>query len=56
VDTLGYFAQQTGSDGFVGRVLAEVDGDEELLGFGVDVSYVDTTFVVEQNPVTLLQP
>lgn len=53
VDTLGDLAQQTGSDLLVGGVLLEVNGNEQLLGLGVDITDINTTLVVEEDPVTL---
>lgn len=50
---LGDFAEETLSDLLVRGVLGEIDRDEELLGFGIDVTDVYTTFMVEQDPVAL---
>jgi hypothetical protein len=53
VHTLGDLAEQTGGDLLVGGVLLEVDGNQELLSLGVDITDIDTTLVVEEDPVTL---
>jgi len=50
---LGDFAEQGFGDFLVGWVVGEVDGDEELFGFGIDIADVDTSFVSEEDPVTL---
>jgi hypothetical protein len=34
-------------------IFRKVDWDEDLLGFGIDITNIDTAFVREQNPVTL---
>lgn len=53
MDALGHLAQQSGGDLRVGGELLQVDGNEELLSLGIDITDIDTTLVVEQNPVTL---
>ena len=53
MDTLGNLAQQSGGDLFVGGELLQVDGNQELLSLGVNITDIDTTLVVEQDPVTL---
>jgi hypothetical protein len=53
VDALGHLAQQSGGDLLVGGELLQVDGNEELLSLGVNITDIDTTLVVEENPVTL---
>jgi hypothetical protein len=53
VHALGDLAQKRLGNGLVGRVLLEVDGDEELLSLLVDVADIDTTLVGEEDPVTL---
>ena len=53
VHALGHVLQQAGRDLVVAGVLLEIDGDEQLLGFGVDIADVDTALVVEEDPVTL---
>lgn len=37
----------------VRRVLGKVDGDEELLGFGIDITNIDASLVCKEDPVTL---
>ena len=37
----------------VRRVLGKVDGDEDLLGFGIDIANIDTSLVCKEDPVTL---
>ena len=51
--TLGDLGQELASDLLVGGVLAEVDGDEELLGLLIDITDIDTTLVGEEDPITL---
>lgn len=53
MDTLGHLAQQRRGDGFVGGKVLEIDGNEELLSFLVDIANIDTTLVGEEDPVTL---
>lgn len=53
MDALGDLAQQGAGDGLVGRVVLEVDGDEELLSLLVDITDIDTTLVGEEDPITL---
>jgi hypothetical protein len=53
VNTLGDLAQQGCGDLLVGGVLLEVDGDQELLGLSIDITDINTTFVGEEDPVTL---
>lgn len=53
MDTLGDLAQQGTSDGLVGRVVLEVDGDEKLLSLLINITDIDTTLVGEEDPVTL---
>jgi imidazole glycerol phosphate synthase subunit HisF len=53
VDALGHLAQQSGGDLLVGGELLQVDGNEELLSLGVDITDINTTLVVEEDPVTL---
>jgi hypothetical protein len=54
VDALGHLRQKSLCDLLIGRVLREVDGDEELLSLLIDVTNIDTTFVSEEDPVALL--
>ncbi len=53
MNTLGNLLEQRRGDFLVGGVLAQVDGNEELLGLLIDISNIDTTFVGEKDPVTL---
>lgn len=53
VDTLGDLAQESLGDLLVGGVLLEVDGNEQLLSLGVNITDVNTTLVGEEDPVTL---
>jgi hypothetical protein len=53
VHTLGNVPEECGSDLLVRGVLLQVDGDEELLSLGVDITDIYTTLVREENPVTL---
>jgi hypothetical protein len=53
VNALGDFAEKCGSDFLVGGVVLEVDGNQKLLCFSINVTNVDTTLVGEEDPVTL---
>lgn len=53
MDTLGNLLQESGSNLLVGRVLGQVDGDEELLSLLIDITDIDTTLVGEEDPITL---
>ena len=53
VDSLGDFFQETGGDFVVAGVLGEIDGDEHLFGFGVDIADINAAFVVEEDPIAL---
>jgi hypothetical protein len=53
VDTLGDLAQQGGSNLLVRGVLLKVDGNEKLLSLLVDITYIYTTFVGKEDPITL---
>ena len=53
VHALGDLAQQGSGNLVVGGVVLKVDGDQQLLCLGVDITDVDTTLVSEENPVTL---
>jgi len=53
VDTRGNLAEEALGDLLVAGVLLEVHGDEELLGLSVDIADLDTTLVVEEDPVAL---
>jgi hypothetical protein len=54
VDTGGHLAEKALGDLLVARVLLEVDGDQELLSLCVNITDLDTTLVVEENPVALI--
>jgi hypothetical protein len=51
--TLGNVLEEACSDLLVAGILAQVDGDEHLLSLGVDIANLNTTFVVEEDPVSL---
>ena len=53
VDTGGHLAEEALGDLLVAGVLLEVHGDQELLSLSVDITDLDTTLVVEENPVAL---
>lgn len=53
MNTLGHLLEQAGSQFLVGGEFLEVDGDQNLLGLCINISNIDTTFVSEQNPITL---
>lgn len=53
VNTGGHLAEETLGDLLVAGVLLEIHGDQELLGLCVDIANLDTTLVVEENPVAL---
>ena len=53
VDTLRHLVEQGLGDLLVGGVVLQVDGDEQLLSLSVNVTDIDTTFVGEEDPVTL---
>lgn len=53
VNTLRDLLQESSGNLVVGRVLAEVDGDEQLLGLRIDIADIDTTLVGEEDPVAL---
>lgn len=54
VDALGDFLEEGRCDLFVGGVLLQVNGDEELLSLLIYVANIDTALVCEQDPITLL--
>jgi hypothetical protein len=53
VNARRHLLQQSSRKLFVGREVFEVNGDQNLLSLGIDITDVDTTFVSEENPVTL---
>lgn len=53
MDTLGNLLEESGSNLLVGGVLSEVDGNQELLSLGVNITDINTTLVGEEDPVAL---
>jgi len=53
VKTLRHLAQQAGSDLLVGGEVLEVDGNQKLLSLSINITDINTTLVVEEDPVTL---
>lgn len=53
VDTRRNLAEKALGDLLVAGVLLEVDGDQKLLSLSVNITDLDTTLVVEENPVAL---
>ena len=53
VDTGGHLAEEALGDLLVAGVLLEVHGNQELLSLSVNITDLDTTLVVEENPVAL---
>lgn len=53
VNASRHLLQQSSGNLFVGGEVFEVNGDQELLSLGIDITDVDTTFVSEENPVAL---
>lgn len=51
--TLGDLLQESSSNFLVRGVLLEIDWDEELLSFLVDIADVNTTLVGEEDPIAL---
>ena len=54
VHTLWYLLQQGRGDLFVGWILGEVNRDEELLSFCVDIADIDTALMGKEDQVALL--
>ena len=54
VNTLGNLLEESGSNLLVGRVLLEVDGNQDLLSLSIDITDINTTLVGKEDPVTLL--
>jgi len=54
MDTLRDLFQESCSYFLVRWVLGKINGDENLLGFGIDITNIDTTLVCEENPVALV--
>lgn len=53
VDAGGDLAEEALGDLLVAGVLLEIHGDQELLSLSVNITNLNTTLVVEENPVTL---
>jgi hypothetical protein len=53
VDTLGNLLEKSSGNLLVGGVLSEVDGNQELLSLGVNITDINTTLVGEEDPVAL---
>jgi hypothetical protein len=53
VDTLGNLLEESSGNLLVGGVLSEVDGDQELLSLGVNITDINTTLVGEEDPIAL---
>jgi hypothetical protein len=53
VKTFRDFCQERLSDLLIRWVFGKVYRHKKLLGLGVDITNIDTTFVREENPVTL---
>jgi hypothetical protein len=53
VETLGNLAQEARGNLLVGGELLQVDGNQELLSLGVNITDINTTLVVEEDPITL---
>ena len=54
VNTGGHLAEEALGDLLVAGVLLEVHGNQELLSLSVNITDLDTTLVVEENPVALI--
>lgn len=55
VDSLRDLVQESLGNLLVGGIVLEVDGNEQFLGLGVDITNVDTTFVSEEDPIALIR-
>jgi imidazole glycerol phosphate synthase subunit HisF len=53
VDTFGNLSQKALCDFFIGGIVGEIHRNEELFGFGIDVTNVNTAFVGEVDPIAL---
>lgn len=51
--TLGHLREEAAGNLLVAWVLCKVDRDKKLLGLLVNITNVNTTLVVEEDPVTL---
>jgi len=54
VHALWHLLEQGRGNLFVGGIVGEVDGDEELLSLCIDVADIDTSLVCEEYPVALM--
>jgi hypothetical protein len=53
VDTLRNLLQESCSKLLVRGVFGEINGDENLLSFGIDITNIDTSLVCKENPIAL---
>jgi hypothetical protein len=53
VNTFGDLFEECGGEFFVGGEFLQVDGDEDLHSFGINVADIDTALVCEENPIAL---
>lgn len=53
MNPLRYLFQQRGGQFLVRREFSWIYGDEDLLGLGVDITNINTSFMSEQDPVSL---
>ena len=53
VDTFRDLFEECRGELFVGGELLQVDGDEDLHSFGVNIADIDTALVCEENPIAL---
>ena len=51
--TLGNFLKKRRRDLFIRGVLGQVDRNENLLSFGINITDIDPTLMREKNPVAL---
>ena len=51
--SLGHLLEERLGELVVGGKVCQVDGDQDPLGLGVDVTDIDTPFVREEQPVSL---
>lgn len=53
MDTLRNLLQESCSKLLVRGVLGKVNGNENLLSFGIDITNIDTSLVCEEDPIAL---
>jgi hypothetical protein len=53
VHTRRHLLEEGSSDLLVGGVLGQINGDQNLLSLGVDITDINTTLVGEEDPVAL---